>query len=154
TASPAAIPWYTIEFIDKYRALQQAGFSIDDLNYLLSNQSAATPSLVPDTTAVIDGLTGFRTAIQAAVALSTPVLDPKGTLLKKWLADPDLHWDTTISSGLLNILNAVGTTSSLAPASGYTALVQSNLRFLQLLQTHYGASSVTSWLDGMPALSS
>jgi len=149
-ASPAAIPRYTIEFISKYNEVQNAGLDVDDLNYLLTNQSNATPSLIPNSTSVINGLTGIRSAIQAAVTATTPVPDPKGVLLKKWLADPDLNWNKTIAAYLLAILGTDGSTSA---TPGYTSLVQDNLRFLQLLQTVYDVSSISAWLDRMPVIS-
>jgi hypothetical protein len=142
---PSPSPAATFAFITAFNTLQQAGFDVDDLNYILTNQSNATPSLVPDATAVLGGLTSFRTAIQAAVTATTPVPDPQGSLLKKWLADPDLNWSPGIAAPALAILATAGSAS-------YAAQVQNNLRFLQLLQLQYAVPSASVWLSQLPPI--
>jgi len=145
-SKPAATPAATIQFITAYREMQNAGLEVDDLNYLLTNQSTATPSLIPDATTVITGLEDLRSAVQAAVTATTPTPDPKGVLLQKWLADPVLGWDRGIANKLLAILGSVG-------KEDFQQQVQENGRFLQLLQTRYPVSSATAWLDRLPVIS-
>jgi Tc toxin complex TcA C-terminal TcB-binding domain/Neuraminidase-like domain len=142
----AANPNATYYFITAYNKVQTAGLSVDAMNYLLCNQSHATPSLLPNNSAVINGLTAFRTAIQTAMAASTPAPDPMGVMLKKWLADPDLDWDPGIAARLLAILGTAGTPN-------YIPQVQNNLRLLQLLQTQYGVSAADAYLPAFPTLS-
>ncbi|HTI12835.1 MAG TPA: neuraminidase-like domain-containing protein [Puia sp.] len=146
SAKPAARPESTFHFITKYQDLQNAGLTVDDLNYLLTNQSNALPSLIPDTTTIIAGLEDLRSGVQDAVAATTPAPDPKGTLLQKWLADPSLGWNKNISTKLLSILSSIA-------GGNYIAQVQENLRFLQLLQTQYPVASASTYLDRLPAIS-
>jgi len=143
-AKGPAYPQTTFEFITLFNEIQQAGLSVDDFNYILCNQSTANPSLIPASATVVTGLESIRTALQAAVAATTVVPDPKGTLLTKWLADPDLGWDKTIAAKVLSILGVNDGT--------YTAQVQSNLRMLQLLRTYYSESAATAYLDRLPAI--
>jgi hypothetical protein len=142
----AATPKSTFDFISAFNAVQQAGFDVDQLNYALTCQSTATPSLVPAASDVVSGLTGIRSAIQAAVTATTPAPDPTGSLLKKWLADPDLNWDPGIAASLTAILGTAGT-------ANYEVQVQDNLRFLQLLQEDYEHSAVTAYLSALPPVS-
>ncbi len=142
----AADPVNTFTFIAKYNEISQAGFVVDDMNYILTNQSSASPSLIPNATTVVNGLESIRTALQSAVTTTTVVPDPKGTLLTKWLADPDLNWDKNIAAKVLSIL-------ANTDDSTYTDQVQSNLHLLQLLRTHYGTSSVTTYLNSLPPIS-
>lgn len=144
--SNVCTPVNTFNFIAAFNEIQQAGFDVDGMNYVLTNQSNASPSLVPNSTAVLTGLADIRTAIQAAITASTPVADPKGVLLKQWLSDPDLNWDQTVAAKLISILATVGTAS-------YLATVQNNLRFLQLLQIQYQESGASAYLPQLPALS-
>ena len=138
-------PADTFNFITKFNELQQAGFTIDGLNYLLTNQSTATPSLIPNTTAVLNGLGTIRSAIQTAITAATPVPDPKGVLLKQWLADPDLNWNKNMAAQLISILASSGTAT-------YSAKIQNNLRFLQLLQIQYQESGASAYLPQLPAI--
>ncbi|HTR29717.1 MAG TPA: neuraminidase-like domain-containing protein [Puia sp.] len=138
-------PKETVDFITKFNETQQAGFDIDGINYLLTNQSTANPSLIPDTTAVISGLNDIRTAIQAAITATTPVADPKGTLFKQWLADPGLNWNANVAAKLVSILGTAGTAT-------YSATVQNNLRFLQLLQLQYQVPGATAYLEELPSI--
>jgi hypothetical protein len=139
-------PVNTFNFIAQFNEIQQAGFTVDGINYLLTNQSTANPSLIPNSATVISGLGDIRTAIQAAITATTPVADPKGVLLKQWLADPDLNWAPTVAAKLLSILATSGNAS-------YNAAVQNNLRFLQLLQVQYQESGASAYLQQLPALS-
>jgi len=139
-------PVDTFNFITKFNETQQAGYDVDGMNYVLTNQSTANPSLIPNSTAVISGLGDIRTALQAAITATTPVADPKGVLLKQWLSDPDLNWDQTVAAKLLSILANAGT-------AAYEATVQNNLRFLQLLKIQYLESGASAWLAQLPALS-
>jgi hypothetical protein len=141
----AATPASTYAFITAFNTLQQAGFDVDGLNYVLTNQSDASPSLIPDGTAVTSGLGSFRSAIQTAITATTPVADPQGSLLKKWLADPDLSWNAGVATQTMTILSTAGSDT-------YSTQVQNNLRFLQLLQLQYTVPSATAWLSQMPAI--
>ena len=145
SGQPDATPDSTLQFIEAYRAVQNAGLSVDEMNYLLTNQSTDVPSLIPDADTVVAGLADIREAVQAAVIATTPVDDPKGMLLQKWLADPVLGWDKAISSKLLGILAAI--------RNGDAGQVQENVRFLQLLQTRYTMAVATAYLDRLPAIS-
>ncbi|HET6255335.1 MAG TPA: neuraminidase-like domain-containing protein [Puia sp.] len=138
-------PKQTFEFIAKFNETQQAGFTIDGINYLLTNQSTANPSLIPDTTAVINGLSDIRTAIQTAITATTPIADPKGVLFKQWIADPDLNWDKNVAAKLVSILATAGTAT-------YSATVQNNLRFLQLLQIEYQEPGAEAYLEELPSI--
>ena len=138
-------PKETFEFIAKFNETQQAGFDIDGINYLLTNQSTANPSLIPNSTAVINGLADIRTAIQAAITATTPIADPKGVLFKQWLADPDLNWDKGVAAKLVAILSTAGSAT-------YSATVQNNLRLLQLLQIQYPKSGAMKYLEKLPAI--
>jgi hypothetical protein len=138
-------PKDTFHFIAKFNEIQQAGFTIDGINYVLTNQSTANPSLIPNTTAVINGLGDIRTAIQAAITATTPIADPKGVLFKQWLADPVLNWDKNVAAKLVSILATAGTAT-------YSGTVQNNLRFLQLLQIQYQESGATAYLEELPSI--
>ncbi len=138
-------PKETYQFIAKYNETQQAGFTVDGINYLLTNQSNVNPSLIPNTTTVINGLGDIRTAIQAAITSTTPVADPKGVLFKQWIADPDLNWDKNIAAKLVSILATAGTAT-------YSSTVQNNLRFLQLLQIQYQQSGAEAYLEALPSI--
>jgi Tc toxin complex TcA C-terminal TcB-binding domain/Neuraminidase-like domain/Putative peptidoglycan binding domain len=138
-------PVDTFTFIAKFNEVQQAGFTVDELNYILCNQSNASPSLIPNSTAVVSGLQTIRTAIQAAITATTAAPDPQGVLLKKWLADPDLNWDPTIAAKLVSILSAAGSAT-------YGPQVQNNLRFLQLLQPAYTIPLATAALEQLPPI--
>jgi hypothetical protein len=141
-----ATPADTFAFITKYNEIQQAGFTVDELNYILCNQSTATPSLIPTSSTILTGLGTIRAALQAAVSATTVVPDPNGTLLKTWLADPDLNWDKTVAAKVLSILATAG-------SAAYTAQVQNNLRLLQLLNVQYAVSGATVYLEQLPAIS-
>jgi hypothetical protein len=140
-----AVPADTFAFMAKYNEITQAGFTIDGLNYILCNQSTANPSLIPSSATVLNGLTSIRTALQAAVTATSVVADPKGTLLKTWLADPDLGWDNTVAAQLLSILATAGSET-------YSAQIQNNLRFLQLLNVQYAVSGATAYLEQLPVI--
>ena len=150
-SAAAPKPVSTFNFITAFNALQQAGFDVDDLNYVLTNRSDATPSLIPDGTAVVSGLGSFRSAIQVADTATTPAPDPQGSLLKKWLADPDLNWSPSVAARALAILTTAGSTTT-AGSGAYSAQVQSNLRFLQLLQIQFAVPSATAYLAALPAI--
>lgn len=146
TPSPiTAKPSDTFAFIAKYNEVTQAGFTIDGLNYVLCNQSTANPSLIPGAATLLSGLTSIRTALQAAVTATSVVADPKGTLLKTWLADPDLEWDSTVAAQLMAILATAG-------SANYPGQVQNNLRFLQLLNVQYAVSGATAYLQQLPVI--
>ena len=145
TRSDKYSPKETFHFIAKFNEIQQAGFTIDGINYVLTNQSNANPSLIPNSTAVINGLGDIRTAIQAAITATTPIADPKGVLFKQWLADPDLNWDKNVAAKLVSILATAGTAT-------YSGTVQNNLRFLQLLQIQCQESGATAYLEELPSL--
>jgi len=144
-AQPAANPGYTVNFITWFNDVITAGLTVDGINYLLTNQSNATPSLIPDASTVIAGLTAMRAEVQAANSAATPAPDPKGVMLKKWLADPDLNWDPAVAMTLTTILGNIGT-------GNYVPQVLGNLRFLQLLQTKYAQPNVTAYLNRLPAI--
>ncbi|TDW96986.1 Tc toxin subunit A-related protein [Dinghuibacter silviterrae] len=141
-----ASPESTFSFIRLFNSIQQAGFTVDDLNYVLTNQSNANPSLIPDPATVVNGLESIRSALQTAIASATVAPDPKGALLSKWLADPDLGWDKGIASKVLSILGQTDATT-------YLDQVLDNLRLFQLLRTQYAQSSTATYLERLPVLS-
>jgi hypothetical protein len=139
-------PQLTSLFLTQFQALQTAGFSVDDLNYALTNQSSATPSLVPDTPTITAGLSSIRTSLQTVVTATTVVSDPKGALLSQWIADPVLNWPSGIAANLMNILGT-------ADDSDYITLVETNSRFLQLLCIQYAGPDNPVYLDTLPPIS-
>jgi Tc toxin complex TcA C-terminal TcB-binding domain/Neuraminidase-like domain len=142
----SATPGTTASFIEKFEMLQLAGFSVDDLNYALTNQSTASPSLLPDSPTITTGLESIRTALQTVVSATAVVPDPKGALLSQWIADPVLNWDSSIAARLLDILGT-------ADDADYIAKIGSYSRFLQLLCAQYATPENSNYIENLPSIS-
>ncbi len=145
-AAGSVKPEDTWNFVIKWKKLGKAGLSVDGLNFVLTNQSDATPSLIPDSATVTAGLTAVRSALQTVIAGTVVTPDPKGLLLTQWLSDPVLNWDKTIAAKLIKML---GTTDD----QTYAELVVENGRFLQLLSLQYAQATTTVFLPALPAIS-
>lgn len=139
-------PQATALFLKQFQALSNASFSVDDLNYALTNQSSAMPSLVPGTPAISAGLTSIRTALQAVVTATSVAPDPKGALLSQWIGDPVLNWAPAITATLMDIL-------ATPDDADYIAKVETNSRFLQLLCIQYAGAANPVYLQELPSLS-
>jgi len=141
---PFSNPLMTADFLQKYSTLKTSGFSIAELNYLLRQQDE-DGSLIPDDATIVQDLTGVRTGLQLIRASTTPIPDPKGVLLGKWLGDVLLNWDAGVASKLLDILNTVDDTE-------FQQKLTDNDAFLLKLRMIYSAPSYSINLFSLPAI--
>jgi Tc toxin complex TcA C-terminal TcB-binding domain/Neuraminidase-like domain/Salmonella virulence plasmid 28.1kDa A protein/Putative peptidoglycan binding domain len=102
----------TMKFVQDSERIAAAGFSVEDLNYLLRHDFAPTFPIAISDTAIAAALESIRSEVQKVaadnnfVAVSsggTPATsDPNGDLTKRKLAS--LNWDTTIIDQLIAAL--------------------------------------------------
>ncbi len=141
--NPFTNPATTSQFVQRYKLLQSSGFSIDDLNYVLRHQNNAQRTLVPTVDQVLGNLSQLQNELLDIKAATTPVVDPNGALLAKWLSDPLLKWDSSIVNKLMDILGTVDDDT-------YRQKIIDNTNFLLNLRKSYQASVLTVELSALP----
>ena len=103
----------TMKFVQETERIAAAGFSVEDLNYLLRHDSSASFPVAISDTAIAAVLESIRGEVQKVAADNnfvststggTPATsDPNGDLTRRKLAS--LNWDTAIIEQLLAALN-------------------------------------------------
>ena len=130
SATPFATTEDTMKFVQETERIAAAGFSVEDLNYLLRHDfSPVFPVAISDT-AIAAALESIREEVGKVaaennfVAVSsggTPATsDPSGDLTKRKLAS--LNWDTAIIVQLIAVLN------SASPDATDIAMVKRHMR--------------------------
>ena len=145
-ANPFQDPWSTRLFIQKLKLVQSAGFSVDDLNYMLRHQDNITQPVIAPGSQVLTALSGMQSELLAVRAATQPAADANGSLLGKWLADPVFKWDGALLAKLIGIL---GTTDD----TDYQQKIDSNSDFLINLRAQYNNASITTDLSALPTVS-
>jgi hypothetical protein len=139
-----ASPVDTMDFLADNDLLNNAGFSVWDVNYVLRQQNDLNQTLIPTDDSITANLGELQDALLAIDTNTAVQPDANGDLLTKWLNDPLLKWDTIVSTKLINILKTIDD-------DDYASIISSNYTFLKDLRVQYDAAfhEVT-----LPALSS
>src|SRR6185503_8578327 len=120
----------TMKFVHETERIAAAGFSVEDLNYLLRHDSSAAFPVAISDTAIAAVLESIRGEVQKVAAdnnfvatstAGTPATsDPNGDLTRRKLAS--LNWDDTIIEQLIGALN------NPTPDAADIALVKRHMR--------------------------
>jgi hypothetical protein len=102
--SPFTDPATTRRFARKWRTVVSSQLSASDLDYVLRHQNDASQSLILSDDKVATALESLQSRLLRAEAATTPIGDPKGQLLRKWLSDPLLGWPRQLVDKLLDLL--------------------------------------------------
>ncbi len=130
-ADTFASPVDTMDFIAKNDLLNTAGITVWELNYILRQQNDPGNSLVPAEEIIAANLGELQNAllqIQAATAVQP---DANGELLTKWLNDPLLKWDASITAKLITILKTIDDDAFV------NNIIPANYTFLKNLRVQY-----------------
>ncbi len=125
-------PVDTMDFLSMNDALNNAGFSVWELNYILRQQNDLNQTLIPADTAITANLGELQDALLLIEANTSVQPDANGDLLTKWLNDPLLKWDASVSGKLINILKTVDDDE-------YNNIITSNYTFLKNLRVQFDA---------------
>jgi hypothetical protein len=102
-----ASPVNTMDFLAKNDLLNNAGMSVWELNYILRQQNDLNQTLIPADSTITTNLGELQDALLQIQANTSVQPDANGEMLTKWLNDPLLNWDATVSAKLINILKTV-----------------------------------------------
>lgn len=128
-----ASPVNTVNFLTQNDLLSNTGFSEWDVNYILRQQNDINQTLIPADTTITTNLVELQDALLAINASTAVQPDANGNLLTKWLSDPLLKWEATISAKLINILKTIDDDE-------YNNIISSNYTFLKDLRVQYDAA--------------
>lgn len=145
TVPPFKDPVTTYQFNSKWRTVVSSQFVADDLNYVLRHHNDGTGTLITsdDLVAVaLSDLQGNMLQVRAATSVQD---DPKGQLLKQWLVDPLLNWNSHIVDKLMDIL-------STRDDIEYQQKIDNNDDFLLNLRIRYHDQVLTADLSDLPTL--
>ena len=140
-------------FLVKNDLLNNAGISVWELNYILRQQNDLNQTLIPADAAITANLGELQDALLVIQANTAVQPDANGDLLTKWLNDPLLKWDATVSAKLINILKTIDDdefVNNIIPAN-YTFL--KNLRVQYDQPFHEVTLSVLSPIETLSQLS-
>ncbi len=126
-------PVNTMEFLSQNDLLNNTGFSVWDVNYILRQQNDINQTLIPTDTTILTNLGALQDALLVIETNTSVQPDANGDLLTKWLNDPLLKWDAGISAKLINILKTIDD-------DDYNNIVSSNYTFLEDLRVQYDAA--------------
>lgn len=142
--SPFTDPATTAAFQSRVRTLVSSRLSTAELDAVLRHRNDPTGSLIASDDVATAALADLQDKLLRALAAAAPAPDPKGDLLKKWIADPLLGWNARIADKLLDIL---GTQDD----AEYQQKVDNNHAFLLNLRIRSAAQPVTADLAALPA---
>lgn len=128
---PFASPVNTLDFLAKNDLLNNAGVSVWELNYILRQQNDLNATLIPADSIIATNLAELQDALLVIETNTTIQPDSNGELLTKWLNDPLLKWDASISAKLLTILKTIDDDSFV------NAVIPANYTFLKNLRVQY-----------------
>ena len=103
------------------------------MNYILRQQNDINQTLIPADASVTSNLGELQDALFVIDASTAVQPDANGDLLTKWLNDPLLKWDASISAKLINILKTIDD-------DDYNNIISSNYTFLKDLRVQYDAA--------------
>jgi hypothetical protein len=142
---PFKDPVTTYQFDSKWRTVVSSRFAADDLNYVLRHHNDSTGTLITSDDLVAIALGDLQSNMLQVRAATSAQDDPKGQLLKKWLTDPLLNWNSHIVDKLMDILS---TRDDLE----YQHKIDNNDDFLLNLRVQYHDQVLTADLSALPPL--
>ncbi|MDN3657127.1 neuraminidase-like domain-containing protein [Ferruginibacter paludis] len=126
-----ASPVDTMDFLAKNDLLNTAGITIWELNYILRQQNDANNSFVPAEEIIASNLGELENALLQIQAATSVQPDANGDLLTKWLNDPLLKWDASITAKLIAILKTIDDDAYV------NNIIPANYTFLKNLRVQY-----------------
>lgn len=142
---PFTDPVTTNRFYAKWRTVVSSQFSAGDLNYVLRHQNDSAGALIPSDDQVATALGDLQAKLLQVQASTSVQDDPKGKLLKKWLTDPLLNWNSALVDKLMDILGTQDDTE-------YQQKIDNNNDYLLNLRVQYHDQTLTADLPALPAL--
>lgn len=143
---PFSSPVFTSLFKEKFTGVANAGFTIDELNYVLRHQDTADNTYIASTKQISASLAALQSSLLQVAATTTVSPDPQGALLTKWLSDPLLNWDPGMVNKLLDILNT-------ADDVEYAQKIVNAANFLNNLRVQYNTTTIIATLPTLPVFS-
>jgi hypothetical protein len=141
---PFADPATTTTFYSKWRTVISSQFAAGELDYILRHRSSATDSLITSDDLIAAALADLQGKLLQTEAATAVKDDPKGELLRKWLADPVLNWNSRLVDRLMEIL---GTQDD----DEYKNRIDASHEFLLNLRIQYHDTMLTADLSALPS---
>ncbi len=142
---PSADPATTYSFYTSWQTVVSSQFSAGELNYILRYQNDSSGSLIASDDSVATSLSDLQTKLLQVQAATSVQADPRGELLKKWLTDPVLNWNSQLIEKLTDIL---GTQDD----GEYQQKIDNNMDFLLNLRVRYIDQILTADLSALPTM--